>query len=194
MGKRGLPRKGTLPVISLPWLNTYMDAASHGSDELGWVAPSPKAHSSACYVAPSPKRRNKEVQSPSKIPRTAVNPARTDAPILAHKVRGSLDRALQTAADPTEFDAALEAYRTDVASASSSGPNVSHWITWNKLHEAAHGGDVLPLTPVKIKRIMALFKSVGYRSVNSLARAKREHCMSYDWSASLEIAYRDARR
>eukprot|EP00971_Amphidinium_carterae_P351777 6492276-Amphidinium_carterae.1 len=187
MGKRGLPRKGSLPIITPPWLNPNVA-------EPEWVAPSPKAPAVSGYVAPSPKRRSMGTASPAKIPRTPVNPGRSDAPILAHRARGSLDVALQTAADPCEFEAALEAYRADISSASSSGPNLSHWATWNKLHDAANGGDVLPLTPGKIERIMALFKSAGYRSINSLSRAKREHCLSYDWSASLEISYRDARR
>eukprot|EP00971_Amphidinium_carterae_P352448 6492599-Amphidinium_carterae.2 len=193
-------RPGFLARVSSPW-SEEAEQSSHADAEVvvEFPAPSegPPPRSSLrpkCAPGPGPGCAATPGAS-GRIPRTPTTVDRKNAPVLAPRARGSLDTALRVAQDPDELQAAIVDYNLDVLASSSKATADSLWNNWVTLHEATKSGQqVLPLTPEGIHAVATLVKAGGFRSVNVLYRAKREHCVHHAWNDNLQLALKDAKR
>lgn len=119
--------------------------------------------------------------------------ARRDAPVCNFSRRAK--RLTDVHWGRGQRDAALELLRRDYTSSSAKGPAASVLKTWEIMRKRMHdpGTPTYPLTPEKIARVAAAFKSCGYRSFsNYMSKAKERHIdMVGAWGVDLNM---DARR
>eukprot|EP00971_Amphidinium_carterae_P162909 3230260-Amphidinium_carterae.1 len=72
-------------------------------------------------------------------------------------------------------------------------------VTLDNVEQTARSGKWRRCPPVDSPEDRACHGALNSRRpgtgpFNSLARAKRKHCLSFEWFVALEIAHRDARR
>ena len=87
---------------------------------------------------------------------------------------------------------------TDVYASSSKRPRASYLKTWERMHLQWFGEHVpmLPLTPLKLKGVGALFKAGRYRSIsNQLSTLKSLHIETgHEWSDVLSLVSKRVER
>ena len=122
---------------------------------------------------------------------------RRDAPICNYSRKAKKEDPNQIW-DEDRINRALFNLERDYTAASAKGPSASLLQTWKSMHKKMNPdqSEPFPLTPQKIMRVAAAFKSCGYRSfANYLAKAKEQHILLYgDWGASLSLEAKRAVR
>ena len=148
-------------------------------------------------VAPPVSTRSSNVSgsaSSSNLPVVAHVPlTRHDKPVLLPSKRASKELALSATHSATNRVQAIEEYRRDKSAASAAGPRQSLTNTWVEFHTAWFKNDEwLPLTPLRIEAVAAVFEKGGCRSYpNYLSKAKETHINAgHVWSSALELEAR----
>ena len=90
---------------------------------------------------------------------------------------------------------ALAAYHADKRATSAAKPVDSLGATWKALLRRAYPASaLLPLSPESLAVLGAAVKAGGYRSVNILYQAKKEHSNTYEWTTQLQQELKEAKR
>ena len=111
-----------------------------------------------------------------------------DAATLRPRRRGATQGAIRALDDPHRRQQAFEDYQKDKRAASARPAAESLTATWRRLLKLAdHAWRALPLTPKALAALDAAVKAGGYRSVNLLFAAKKEHCRAFEWAFPLQL-------
>jgi len=120
--------------------------------------------------------------------------ARKDAPyIRSTRVKGCIEKAFEACDTAGARDEALNTYESRTRAESSHSGAISHWHTWQRVHERwfGFGPDALPCLPLTVESIRAVSSALlhgEYRSVpNYVTFAKDQHFKAgHPWTTDLE--------
>ena len=144
-------------------------------------AVTPPARTTGCHTAASAPPHSTSA-------RLALS-TRADAPIVRNCKRGSAADA-SSALAAHGIDELIAGLRQDKVARTSVGPAVSTWRTWQQYHRESLGPHVpvLPITPIIVITVGAMFKAGKYRSFQNYASAaKNAHVEAgHDWTQLLD--------
>ena len=206
------PGAPTVPVLSVPSPGGWTPDARFTRGATPSTSPRTSAHvSSSSILSPhvdsaassslvlassSLTPTSTSAASSSMVPASSKTLGKRKAEVR-NLTRGSKKLGLEVAGDGVQLDDAIKEYRRDVKSAGDT----SHYnvATWRDFHDEVNWSRFglprdeppVPLTPLKLEVIGAVFKRSGYRSCKNYVDAmKAEHILAgHPWSDQLDMCY-----